>query len=223
MRNGCLPNLRNIYFWKRKSKKEGRIAVKAMEVSKVKTEECWVREDAADKYIHVQRDAVNKNSGLLEKEGTVTETKKILVDEKVDDILALDERLTLVDIEKDEKSNEKLTVERGLEKVDVNCIHTEQDLTQDQANPRQEEKGAIAPKTDDWNKVKTFDLRGLKGRGKIDSGFNKVKTFVSRGVKVRENTANGFNKVKTFDLRGVKSNGKGRKATAIRSRIFSVK
>lgn len=140
MRSGCLPNLGNAYFWKRKiSKKEGRLAVKAKEDSKVKTEECWIREDAADK-LHVQLDAVNKNSGLPEKEGTVTEAKK-MADEKVDDILALDESFTLVDVEKYEKSNEKLTVERGLEKVDVNCIHIEQDLTQDQANPRQKDKG----------------------------------------------------------------------------------
>lgn len=61
---------------------------------------------------------------MFEKEGIVMEVKK-MVDEKVDDILVFDESFMLVDVEKYEKLNEKLIVEWGLEKVDVNCIYIE--------------------------------------------------------------------------------------------------
>ncbi|KAF3537757.1 hypothetical protein F2Q69_00019252 [Brassica cretica] len=95
--------------------------------------------------IHDSRDT-KKNSSLRENKVITTEGKGV-ADDKFEDILAFDESL---DIEKDVKSNEKLTVERGCVKVDVNCTKAEQDSTQDQEKLRQEYE-RVLPKFDDWD------------------------------------------------------------------------
>lgn len=79
-----------------------------------------------------------------------------MADDKFEDILAFDESL---DIEKDVKSNEKLTVERGCVKVDVNCTKAEQDSTQDQEKLRQEYERGTHTTT---NLLKTKSLFGKK-------------------------------------------------------------
>ncbi|CAN6840906.1 RPM1-interacting protein 4-like [Brassica napus] len=94
-----------------------------------------------------------------------------------------------LDTEKDEKSKKKQTVEQGSRKVDVNHTEAEQDSTQDQAKPRREQ---VVPKFGEWcgsdpvpddGYAHIFNKARDERRGALNDEFHKVKTFDLRGVK----------------------------------------
>ncbi|CAH8358535.1 unnamed protein product [Eruca vesicaria subsp. sativa] len=165
MRIGCLPNLRNIYLWRRKSKKVEKVAAKANEFSKPvpvkdedelkESEEFWLREDVDSKsQIHDSSTSI-KNESLHEKE-VVTHSKPG------------DEVMYELNLHDSSTANK-------------NGTQAKQESIQDQAI--QEYEGVP--------QLQTFSFDGLNAerRGTVSDGFNKVKTFDLRGVQSSSSAA----------------------------------
>ncbi|XP_010456307.1 PREDICTED: uncharacterized protein LOC104737741 [Camelina sativa] len=154
MRNGCLPYLGNIYLWKRKSNKEEKKAAKANEVSKAITGknkdksyekrvmvERWMSKDVVGKsHIH-DSIAANNNNSLRD---------SIIVNRKQDS--TQDQAKTIQRYKEDE---EKLM--RGYHLGP--CVPKFGDWTSDECFE-------WTPRRNEFNKVKTFDLRGVKSNVK---------------------------------------------------------
>ncbi|KAG2280229.1 hypothetical protein Bca4012_048471 [Brassica carinata] len=96
-----------------------------------------------------------------------------------------------LDTEKDEKSKKKQTVEQGSRKVGVNHTDAEQDSTEDQAKARRENE-QVVPKFGEWcgsdpvpddGYASIFTKARDERRGALNDEFHKVKTFDLRGVK----------------------------------------
>ncbi|CAG7910600.1 hypothetical protein IGI04_040989 [Brassica rapa subsp. trilocularis] len=159
MRIGCLPNMRNIYLWRRKSKKNEKAATKANEFSKPipvkdedklkETEEFWLGEYVDSKsQIHDSSTSI-KNESLNEKE--------VIHSEPGDELYKL--------IYDSSSANK-------------NGTQAKQESIQDQA-------------IQEYEGVQAFSCDGptAERRGTVSDGFNKVKTFDLRGVQSSSSTA----------------------------------
>ncbi|KAH0906868.1 hypothetical protein HID58_038695 [Brassica napus] len=163
MRIGCLPNMRNIYLWRRKSKKvtkANEFSIPVKDEDKLKeTEEFWLGEYVDSKsQIHDSSTSI-KNESLNEKE--------VIHSEPGDELYKL--------IYDSSSANK-------------NGTQAKQESIQDQAI--QEYYGDLNGSLPQVQ-LQAFSCDGLTAerRGTVSDGFNKVKTFDLRGVQSSSSTA----------------------------------
>ncbi|CAA0411057.1 unnamed protein product [Arabidopsis thaliana] len=135
-----------------------------------------------NKSLQHKSNAANKNSSLLDEEVITGEGSK-----ECDGVLSIDESLKVVETEKVDKADEKSTVEQRLENVDANRTQAEQPTTQEQAITIQKQNRVTRPRQPTYvpspsARIDSLTFHAAPPSHPMRNDFNKVKTFDLKGV-----------------------------------------